>query len=98
MKEFILEILEFYKYKILNNKCTDEDLKTVFDALRENVVSQASIKDIADFYGQSESNVRNVANRNNTDKPERKVMYNFVKFSQVIPKRWREKRSTQSEY
>lgn len=88
IKGLVLEILDFYRYKILSDKCTPEDLETIFDALDKNIISEASIKDIAEYYGQSESNVRNIASRKIIDKPKRRVFYNFAKFVQIVPVGW----------
>lgn len=93
MKKFLLEIIEFFKYKIENDKCTPEDMKAIFNMLNSEVISGATIKDIADFYEQSESNVRNVVSRNSFAKPKRVVMYNFIDFLKVKPEKWKRKTS-----
>lgn len=92
MKKMLLDILDFYRYKLENDKCTQEDMKTVFSALSKDVVSETTTKDIAEFYGQSESNVRNVISRHLMEKPKRVVLYNFNSLLKFIPKRWNEKK------
>lgn len=89
IKKTLLDILDFYRYKIDNDKCTSEDMRTAFNLLHDNAVSEATIKDIADFYGQSESNVRNIVSRKAVSKPKRAVLYNFIDVSKIIPKSWR---------
>lgn len=89
IKKTLIEILDFYRYKIDNDKCTSEDMRAAFNLLHDNAVSEATIKDIADFYGQSENNVRNVVSRKPVSKPKRAVLYNFIDVSKIIPKSWR---------
>lgn len=89
MKKILIEILDFYRYKLDNDKCTAEDMKTVFNALDNGVVCETTIKDLADFYGQSESNVRNVLSRNIVEKPKRKVAYNFISACRILPQKWK---------
>lgn len=97
IKELLLEILDYYRYKILNDGCTQAEMKSLYKVLSENVTSQATIKDIADFYGQSESNVRNVICRNFVEPPQRRVHYNFHSFIKFVPKSWRKYKSTDDE-
>lgn len=89
IKQQLIELLDFYKYKLENNGCTHEDMKAAYKLLSEQVTSDATISDIATFYGQSESNVRNVLTRKRTDKPKRKLLYNFHSVQNIISKRWR---------
>ena len=85
------EILGFYKYKVDNNLCTPEELKNAEKVLMENMEAYGSIKDFADFFGQSEGNIRSTINRKMFAKPVRKVMYPFQKFLKIVPERWRKK-------
>lgn len=89
MKKYLIEILDFFKYKLENDKCTDEDMREAFKLLQAGVVCGATIKDIADYYGQSESNVRNVIARKSTSKSKRVVLYDFMHISKIIPKGWK---------
>lgn len=89
MKKYLLEILDFFKYKLENDKCTSEDMAEAFNIISSGVVCEATVKDIADFYGQSESNVRNVVFRKSTPRSRRVTMYNFIHLSRFVPDRWR---------
>lgn len=97
IKQLLLEILDYYRYKITNDKCTQDDMKSVYKVLSENVTSQATIKDIAEFYNQSESNVRNVICRNFIEPPQRRVHYDFHSFIKFIPKSWRKNASEEEK-
>lgn len=89
IKEFLLDIIDFYRYKVANDKCTDADMREAFRIMSEGICSDATISDIAKHYGQSESNVRNVLSRKYVGKPTRKVSYNFAKVLTLIPESWR---------
>lgn len=88
IKELLLEIIDFYRYKIANDKCTDADMRTAFNFLTENVSIEATISDIAKHYNQSESNVRNIISRKYIGKPKRTISYNFNKLLKIIPYNW----------
>lgn len=92
MKEVLLEIIDFYRYKLVNDKCTPRDMQIAFDLLSESVVCEATIKDIAEFYGQSESNVRNIASRKSVQKSRHAIIYDFKSFINAIPERWKKQR------
>ena len=89
--KLLSEILGFYKYKVENNLCTQEEIKNAEKVLMENMEVYGSIKDFAEFYGTSEGNVRSTINRKMFAKPVRKVMYPFHKFLKIVPERWRKK-------
>lgn len=91
IKKTLIEILDFYRYKIDNDKCTSEDMEAAFELLRDNAVSEATIKDIADFYRQSESNVRNVVTRKAVPK-KRILVYDFKNIASLIPDKWRNRK------
>lgn len=89
LKNMLIETLDYYRYKVINDECTADDMKSIFKAISNGVICDTTIKDLAEFYGQSESNIRNVLSRNIVKKPKREVLYNFFDVSKIIPKRWR---------
>ena len=91
IKKTLIEILDFYRYKIDNDKCTSEDMKGAFELLRDNAVSEDTIEDIADFYGQRESNVRNVVTRKAVPK-KRILVYDFKNIASLIHDKWRNRK------
>lgn len=94
MKEVILEIIDYLRYEVANDKCTPEQLRSIYKMSAENLKLQATSEDLADFYGQSLTNVKNVLHRNfipKESKPTRRVFYDFVWFTSIIPKSWRKK-------
>ena len=89
MKKILLEILDFFRYKIENDKCTPEDMRTAFKVLNSGVIVDATTNDLAEFYGQSESNVRNVLARKPIGKIRHENLYNFVEVSKSVPETWK---------
>lgn len=88
IKQIILDILDYLKFQVANDRCTPEELKSMYDTITENMTVDATISDIAKHYGQSESNVRNVAARSYIGKPKRRVYYNLLKFIKCAPSSW----------
>ena len=93
IKQVILDILDYLKFQVSEDRCTPEELKSMYDTLTENIAVDATIGDIAKHYGQSESNVRNIAARSFVGKPKRRVYYNLMKFAKCIPASWHNKRA-----
>lgn len=87
-KEQLKELFQFAIYKLDNNLCTPEEIRSWGDAASQNIEIDASIKELADFFNVSEQNVRTTINRKLLDKPKRKVLYPFHKFLKVVPDKW----------
>lgn len=88
MKELVLGILRYMTWRIENNGCTAEELRQAYKVLTEEMDVSATVSDMAEYYGQSESNVRNVLSRHYVGKPKRRVYYNMGKVARAIPKSW----------
>lgn len=88
VKNELILVLKFLLHQLETDSCNEEQIKSWHKLVSDNVKVDASISELADFYDQSESNVRNVINRRMTDKPKRKVMYDWFKFSKIIPSSW----------
>lgn len=89
IKKQLCDIADFMKWQVQNGKCTEEEMRSIYGEIIKNVDIDATIEDIAQHYGQSESNVRNVISRKMAKKPKRKVLYNFAAFLHIIPKSWK---------
>lgn len=85
--KLLVEILDFYKFKIANNECTDEDMASAFSLITENTTNLATGTFIAKFYEQSPSNVRNIASRWGVESVSRRH-YDFNKFIKFTPRSW----------
>ena len=91
-KNEILEVLEFWKYKVTNNLCTPEEMESLSKMLQENMDMYGTVEDLAKFFDVSEAQIRTTINRKMIDKPKRRVYYRFMSFLKIIPKSWRDKR------
>lgn len=91
VKKNLKEIFEFGIYKLDNNLCTPAELRSLERMAEGNLEMDASIKDIATFFGKPEVNVRVVINQKLIAKPKRKVLYPFIKFLKVAPRKWFDK-------
>lgn len=89
IKRLILDILDFIREQVENDRCTPDELRSMYDTITENIAVDATISDIAKHYGQSESNVRNVVARTYIGKPKRRVHYNLMEFIKRVPSSWR---------
>lgn len=87
-KRVILEVLDYLRFQVLNDRCTAEEIRSFAEAVEHNLDIECTTQDIAERYNQSRSNVRNVLSRNFMPKPKRRVYYSFSKFIKYIPKRW----------
>lgn len=91
-KTYLIEILDYYKYKLENDLCTMDEINSVTKAIEKNMDISGTISDFANFYGVSETNIRSTINRKLIAKPKRKLLYPFHKFSDIVPDKWRNKR------
>lgn len=91
VKENLKELFQFGIYKLDNNLCTPAELRSLERMVEGNLEIDASIKEIADFFGKPEVNVRVAINQKLIAKPKRKVLYPFHKFLKVAPRKWFEK-------
>lgn len=90
-KKLLSEILAFLKYKVDTDQCTMEEIRKFADIAVEQLDTLATTKEIAEFYGESESNVRNILARRvipKEHKPKRKVYFSFNLFAKLKPKSW----------
>lgn len=93
-KQLLREILHFLDFKVETNQCTAEEIRKFSNIATEQLDTLATTKEIADFYGESESNVRNVLARryiSKEQKPKRKVYFSFNLFSKIKPQSWKRK-------
>ena len=89
--EYLIEILEFYIYKLKSGKCAQQEIESATKTIVSNMDIDGTISDFAKFYGVSESNVRAVIARKLFAKPKRVLLYPFHAFSKIVPERWRNK-------
>lgn len=86
---YLIEILEFYIYKLKNGKCTTAEMDSATAVIVQNMNTESTISDLAKFYGKPESQIRATIARKLIAKPKRKLLYPFEKFAKVIPETWK---------
>lgn len=91
-KQEIKEVFKFWIYKLDNDSCTPEEIKQVSDAVVKTIANDATIREFADYFGVSESNVRATIARKVFAKPKRKVVYPFQALLKVAPGKWFKKK------
>lgn len=88
-EEYLLEILDFYEFKIKNGSCRMNDVESVTKILEQNMELSGTKDEFARFYGKSKDAVSSVINRRMLEKPRRNiVLYPFHSFIKLIPSSW----------
>jgi len=88
-KEIILDILDYLRYKVENDKLTMTETESIARTIESNLELQGTVEDFSRFYGQSRTNVSSVINRRLFGNPIRRVFYSFNAFRKVVPTRWK---------
>lgn len=88
-KQIIIDILDYLRYQVENDKCTADELRSIYRNLAENLDVDATTDDIARHFGKSRNAVCNLPLRHFISPPKRKVYYRFNEFLKHIPKSWR---------
>ena len=88
-KRIILEILDFLRYKVENDKLTLSEAESIARAIESNLELSGTVDDLSKFYVQPRTNVSSTINRRMIKKPIRRVLYSFNEFRKIIPERWR---------
>jgi hypothetical protein len=88
-KKELLEILDYYKYRVTHG-CTMDEIDSAIRALENNMEINGTLDNFADFYGKSKTAVSSQIKRNLIAKPKKNVtLYPFHKFRKIIPSSWR---------
>lgn len=89
IKRVVLEILDYLKYQVENDRCTMEELTSIKESFIDNLDVECTSSDIAEMYGQTRSNARVALGRRWLPKPKTRKLYNFAKFVQYLPRTWK---------
>ena len=86
------ELLLFGVYKIDNDLCLPDELRSVADAAASKLNINGTLDDLASFYGKSKDAVSSVIKCRMIEKPKRNVvLYPFSAFQKIVPESWRRK-------
>jgi hypothetical protein len=97
IKNILIDTLRYWIYQLQNDKCTEETMRSIYKEIAHNTVTEADAKSIAEFYNQSESNVRAVISRKVSSKPKRRTFYNFNDIEKVKPENWESEPEEENE-
>ena len=86
-KEVIRQTLKFWLFKLDDNSCTMEEIRSLSKAA-ENLNVIGTAEDFSKFCDKPEVEVRKVINRKVLDKPKRRVYYKFQSFIKNVPSKW----------
>lgn len=89
IKQVIIDILDYLKWEVANDRCTPDQLQSIHDALSGKLSVEATADDLAEYFGKRKENVRNVLSRSPMPRPKRRVYYSFTSFLKHMPKSWR---------
>lgn len=89
-KDELIEIFDYYKFKLKRGGCTMAEIEAAKKTLLENMEISGTLDDFAQFYGKSKTAVSSQIKRNLLAKPKKNVtLYPFHKFRKIIPPSWR---------
>ena len=88
-KKELLEILDYYKFRVQNG-CTMDEINSTLKMLENHMQIEGTLDNFAEFYGKSKTAVSSQIKRNLIAKPKKNVtLYPFHKFRKIIPESWR---------
>lgn len=92
IKQIVLDILDYLRYQVENDKCTAEELRDITETFVERVGVDAMAEDAAKFYGVSENSIRQLPNYTPVPKPKRHSYFNLTKIAIFKPSKWSKKK------
>jgi hypothetical protein len=88
MKKWLITLCDFFKYQLENDRCTAEEIRSFSNMVNGNLEVDATVEDMAGYFGQSEQNVRNVLNRHYGDRPKRRTLHSMWFAIRNAPAKW----------
>ena len=98
IREAFAETLNFLAFKIRKGAMTISDIDSISAILKSEVCVLVTVKELAEYYGQSEDNVRHIIHRKVAKQPIRRVYYDFLSFQKAVPSQWHRKPSLSDSY
>ena len=97
IRESFAETLDLLAFKIRHGSMTAGDIEAIVNLLKSEVCILVTVKELADFYHQSEDNIRHILHRKVASPPVRRVFYDFLSFQKSVPAKWHETASSASD-
>ena len=92
IREAVCDFLGILKHKAETGRLTPQDLRAILEAIMAGGGIQATVEDLAGYYGQSPDNIRHLLNRSIMPAPARRVYHDFNTFRRRVPPSWMKKR------
>lgn len=89
-KKLLSDFFGFLKYKVDNDLLTLDELNSIAHIIVRDIPLRGTAEDIAGYFHQPTSNIRNVISRRMLSKPVRRVMYSFLDFCKIAPSKWKQ--------
>ena len=94
IRESVADMFGMLEYKVRNGVMSFDDVQSLVTLFEVNGGIKATTSDLANYYHQSEDNVRHILHRSFMPKPIRRVYYDMFSFAKNVPSKWRQKGST----
>lgn len=91
-KKRLLDLLEFFSKQVEEDECTIDEMESIFRTVTREINARATVREMSEFFGQPEANVRNLISRKlipGKDKPVRRVTYPLGRIMNIIPDSWK---------
>lgn len=88
MRDALADMFDLLSQKVRNGTLTSADTRAILSTLEAGGGVKATVRELADYYGKTDTAVRTILHRYYIPKPERRVYYDFKTFRRVAPKSW----------
>ena len=90
LRTLLADMFSLLAQKVRDGEMTSSEIRAILSAVSATGGVKAPVKDLAEFSGQSEDNIRHVIHRNFMPDPVRRVYYDFGAFNKIVPQKWRD--------
>lgn len=90
LRDLLADMFSLLAQKVRKGELTATEVRAILSAVAATGGVKATVKELAEFYGQSEDNIRHVIHRNFMPDPVRRVYYDFGAFNKIVPQKWRD--------
>lgn len=97
IREAVADMFGMLEYKVRNGDVSFDDLRSLVALFEIHGGIKATATDLANYYHQSEDNVRHILHRTYMPKPIRRVYYDMFSFAKNVPLKWRNKDSISTD-
>ena len=91
IRNSVADMFGMLEYKVRNGVMSFDDVQSLVTLFEVNGGIKATTSDLANYYHQSEDNIRHILHRSYMPKPTRRVYYDMLSFAKNVPPKWRSK-------